>query len=351
MIDSGKRSEADELDAASTKRPPDVLQQHWYIAAWSSEIGRTPFARRIADEAIVLYRTESGEVAALADRCPHRRFPLSRGTVVGDTLQCGYHGFTFAANGSCVSVPGQEKIPGAARVQAFPVVERSGVVWVFPGDSARADASTIPETPWITEWTTVTGYAHIRSRAMLLMDNLLDLSHETYLHPTSIGTSDVAETPITVEQTGRVLHVRKQMIAAECPPFYRNATGMTTRIDRSQNIEYTPPGYYQLNIRVVPTGSTEPGFKLKVIYGLTPETATTTHDFWAVCRDFARDDAAITDSLNEQQIFVVREDVDALNALEAAIASDASNAPEVSIGIDRGGLVARRMIAQFARHE
>jgi len=349
MIDSGRRT--DELDPASTNRPPDVLQQHWYIAAWSSEIGRTPFARRIADEAIVFYRTESGEIGALADRCPHRRFPLSRGTVVGDALQCGYHGFTFAANGSCIRVPGQEKIPGAARVQAFPVVERSGVVWVFPGDVARADENAIPKTPWITDWTTVTGYAHIRSRAMLLMDNLLDLSHETYLHPTSIGTSDVAETPITVEQTGRVLHVRKQMIAAECPPFYRNATGMTTRIDRSQNIEYTPPGYYQLDIRVAPTGSDEPGFKLKVIYGLTPETSTTTHDFWAVCRDFARDDSAMTDSLNKQQTLVVQEDVDALNALEFAIASDASNVPEVSIGIDRGGLVARRMIAQFARHE
>lgn len=340
-----------ELDPPTVKRPPEILKAHWYIAAWSDEVGREPFARRIAGEPLVFYRTESGQVAVLADRCPHRRFPLSRGTVVGDNLQCGYHGFTFESGGGCVSVPGQEKIPASVRVRAFPVVERSGVIWVFPGDPARADVAKIPITPWIAEWTTITGYAHIRSRATLLMDNLLDLSHETYLHPSSIGTSDVAETPIAVEQDGDVLHVRKEMIAAECPPFYRNSTGITTKIDRTQNIDYTPPGYYQLNIRVAPTGSDERGYLLKVIYGLTPETATTTHDFWAVCRDFSRDDLAMSESLRKQQTFVVQEDVDALDALEAAITADDSNAPEVSIGIDRGGLMARRMIAALTRAE
>jgi phenylpropionate dioxygenase-like ring-hydroxylating dioxygenase large terminal subunit len=72
----------------------EIPRHQWYVAAYGSEIGDELFARTICNEPLVLYRTSSGEVVALADRCVHRRFPLSQSTRVGDSIVCGYHGFT-----------------------------------------------------------------------------------------------------------------------------------------------------------------------------------------------------------------------------------------------------------------
>ena len=86
-------------------------RNQWYVAAYGREVGRELFARTVLGEPIVFYRTESGEVVALADRCVHRRFPLSESRLEGDRIICGYHGFTYDRAGSCVSVPGQTPDP------------------------------------------------------------------------------------------------------------------------------------------------------------------------------------------------------------------------------------------------
>jgi vanillate O-demethylase monooxygenase subunit len=329
-----------------------VLKNQWYLAAFSTEIRHELLSRWIADEAIVFYRAEgTGAVAAIADRCPHRKFPLSKGRLIGDNLECGYHGFTFDPCGTCVRVPGQSQIPASANARSYPVVEQDGIVWLWPGSASLARREDVPRLPWVTEWTTVTGYAYLKARSILLIDNLLDLSHETFLHPTTIGQAEVAETPIKVEERDGAAWCSRHMDAVACPPFYVNATGMQGAIDRWQDIEFRPPGTYVLHIRVAPAGQTDGGYHLKVLYGITPETARTTHDFWAVGRDFARDNDIITESLRQQQAFVVDEDVTALDALEAMIVSETVRTPEVSIGIDRGGLIARKMMTELARRE
>ena len=104
------------------------LRNCWYAAAWDDEVTETPLARTILGEPVVLYRTAEGRPAALADRCCHRALPLSMGRLVGETLQCGYHGLRFDTEGRCVAVPGQTTIPPGARVRAFPLAERHG--WV-----------------------------------------------------------------------------------------------------------------------------------------------------------------------------------------------------------------------------
>ncbi|HLB15359.1 MAG TPA: Rieske 2Fe-2S domain-containing protein [Burkholderiales bacterium] len=91
------------------------LRNAWYVAAWDHEVtAERPFGRCLLNEPVVLYRTRSGAVAALEDRCCHRHFPLHRGAVAGDFLECGYHGFTYDASGKCVRVPGQDVVPAAA---------------------------------------------------------------------------------------------------------------------------------------------------------------------------------------------------------------------------------------------
>ncbi len=334
----------------------EFARNQWYVAAYGTEVSRRLLGRTICGEAIVFYRSAKGEPVALADRCVHRQYRLSASALDGDNLVCGYHGFTYDTNGTCVKVPGQHRIPRTARVKTYPVVEQDAFIWVWIGDDAIANPQTVPRAPWLAsdEWTTVCGLEPLAARYGLLIDNLLDLSHETYLHGGYIGTPEVAETPITteVDEDHSIVFVSRHMDDVACPPFYAKSTGLEGRIDRSQDIEYHPPCLYLLHSRVAPVG-VQPGpdgddsraFHVEVVYAITPETATTTHDFWAVARDFALADQGVSEFLAENNRTVVLQDVAALNLLETVIADEPPGYQELSINIDTGGLAARRMLA------
>ncbi|MBV8645276.1 MAG: aromatic ring-hydroxylating dioxygenase subunit alpha [Candidatus Eremiobacteraeota bacterium] len=329
--------------------PEAFVYNCWYVAAFAAEITRTPLRRVILGEPVVFYRLENGTIAALFDRCPHRSYPLSRGTLEGDILVCGYHGFSFDPCGTCVSVPGQTQIPRAANVRNYEVVESGPFVWMWAGDNAKADRAKIPEHPWPGEpgWVTFTNSATVACRYGLLLDNLLDLSHETYIHRATIGTPDVAATPIVTEVDGLTVRISRRMIAAECPPFYSKSTGITGRIDRSQDIAFFTPSFYVLSVRVAPTGDTGPGNNAKIMYAITPQTRRSTHDFWAISRDFAVDQEWVTETMSRVQDQIAAEDVAALEALEASLPD--GYVPEVSINIDRGALQGRRLIRELLR--
>ena len=338
-------------------------RNQWYVAAYSHEVGREELlGRTILGEPLVFYRTEEdGTPVALADRCVHRRFPLHEkpSRLDGDKIVCGYHGFTYDTTGTCVYVPGQKRVPRTARVASYPVVELDSLIWVWIGDPALADPQGIPRARHLDSpgWVTVRGMEPIDADYGLLVDNLLDLSHETYLHGGYIGTPEVAETPITteVDEGAGIVRVSRHMDDAECPPFYSRSTGLEGRIARWQDIEYTPPCLYKLHSRIAPVGSvpnpdgTDPdAFHVEVVYAITPETENSTHDFWAVARDFALDDAEVSAFLAENNRTVVLQDVEALDVLEKVIATEPEGYQELSINIDTGGLAARRMLARMA---
>ncbi len=337
-----------------------IVRDQWYVAAYGSEVTREFLARTICDEPIVFYRTEDGAPVALADRCVHRRFPLSESKLDGDRVVCGYHGFTYEPTGACVYVPGQQRIPRTARVASYPVVEQDTFVWVFIGDPKLAEERPIPRAPWLNPdsgYVTVAGLEPIQSRYSLLVDNLLDLSHETYLHGGYIGTPEVAETPIetSVDEQAGVVRVSRRMEDAECPPFYANSTGLDGRICRWQDIEYFAPCLYLLHSRIAPVGSvpnpdgTDPeGFHTEITYAITPSTQDSVLDFWMVSRDFALDDANVTEFMAKFNHTVVMQDVDALNILEGVIAAEPEGFQELSINIDAGGLAARTVLRRMA---
>jgi vanillate O-demethylase monooxygenase subunit len=337
------------------------VKNQWYVAAYGSEVGRELFTRTVCGESILFWRRENGDVTAMADRCVHRRFPLSEkpSHLDGDTVVCGYHGFTYGADGVCVAVPGQTRIPRTARLTTYPVKEQDSFVWVWIGEKEKADEALIPRAPWLDspDYTTVSGMEPLAARYGLLVDNLMDLSHETYLHGGYIGTPEVAHTPITteVDDEAGVVYVSRHMDDAECPPFYSASTGIDGRIVRWQDIEYHPPCLYLLHSRVAPVGvypnddGTDPnGFHVEVVYAITPETETSTHDFWAVARDFALDDSGVSEFLRENNRTVVLQDVVALDKLEQVIATEPEGYQELSINIDTGGLAARRLLARMA---
>lgn len=141
------------------------IKNAWYVAARPEEIGRTPLRRLICNEPIVFYRTRSGDPVALADRCIHRRMPLSAGRVVDDDLQCGYHGFRYDSSGKCVWIPTQEHIPSRACVRGYKLVERFGFTWIWMGDPDRADESLLPVMPGLDQEGWIPFGNHLRVEA------------------------------------------------------------------------------------------------------------------------------------------------------------------------------------------
>ena len=136
----------DEAQAQRATPPVDLRRtaahpDHWYPIAWSRELkAGHMLARRFAGEPVVVVRTKEGELFALEDRCAHRQVPLSHGVVKGCTVRCGYHGWAYDAAGKCVDVPylGRERLPNGVR--SYPVHEVDGLIFIFPGNPALADA-------------------------------------------------------------------------------------------------------------------------------------------------------------------------------------------------------------------
>ena len=108
--------------------------------------------------------------------------------MIGDQIQCGYHGMRFDESGKCTSIPGQSNIPPQMKARSYPVEERYGWVWVWMGEPELADVELIPDYHWneADGWTPVNGYMIFDAEYILLVDNLLDLTHETYVHQRTI---------------------------------------------------------------------------------------------------------------------------------------------------------------------
>ncbi|MGI5157452.1 Rieske 2Fe-2S domain-containing protein [Microbispora sp. CA-102843] len=347
---------------APTDSRPSFVRNAWYIAALRSECGEQMLARSILGVSVMLFRTRSGRTVALRNRCSHRGYPLSEGTLGSDdVITCGYHGFRFDPEGTCLSVPGQSGIPGGSDVRSFPTAENGPFVWIWMGDPALADPAGIPEETGFGDpnFQFVAGHALIDGNHQLIADNVLDLSHESFIHATKIGTREVAETGIVSESDEKRWLVRasRVMREVECPPTYRERTGLRSPIDREQHINFFVPSLYVLDTMVVAAESVHDvaagprrPYLGKVVYGLTPLSAKRTHYFFAIGRDYAHDDPEMDAAVHEGQLCLIDEDAHAVAVLQR-LADEEGTTPEVSTRLDTAALIARRMLARRLRAE
>jgi phenylpropionate dioxygenase-like ring-hydroxylating dioxygenase large terminal subunit len=345
---------------AETSQP--FVRNVWYIAALRSEVDGPMLGRTILGVSVVLYRTRAGKVVALRNRCPHRGYPLTEGKLGDDdVLACGYHGFRFAPDGTCLSVPGQDNIPGRSDVRSFPVTENGPFVWIWMGDPALADPAAIPAETGFADpaFRFVPGNVVIDANHELIADNVLDLSHESFIHATKIGTREVAETPITSSSTESrwMVQASRVMRDVECPPTYRERTGLQSPIDREQHINFFVPSLYVLDTMVVaaesrhdPADGPRRAYHGKVIYGLTPLSERQTHYFFAIGRDYAQDDPQMDAAVHEGQLCLIEEDAHAVAVLQNLMETEGPEF-EVSIRLDTAALIARRMLARRLRAE
>jgi vanillate O-demethylase monooxygenase subunit len=135
------------------------------------------------------------------------------------------------------------------------------------------------------------------------------------------------------------------------PAFYRQSTGLTAPIDRWQDIEFDAPSFYTLHVRIAEHGAPdEQAFFSQVMYALTPETKTSTHDFWVIARKSGARPAWMDQAHIASQNTVLYEDMNALEALEANLPAS-GGWQELSINNDRGGLQWRRVFRERLARE
>jgi len=330
------------------------LKNCWYVAAFSSEIGRNLLARTMLDMRVVMYRTADGRPVALADKCPHRGVPLSLGKLIDDTVRCTYHGLRIDPTGQCVRIPCQEQIPSAAKVSSFPVVDRYKFTWIWLGDPQKANPDLIPDVHWMDDpaWAACSGYTLTQANYQLFNDNLLDLSHESFLHERTIGNEAVAEAPATSSADEHEVRVHRKMPNCEPPPFYVKVTGFTTRINRWHTTIFKPPSYCLVENGSYPVdGTPAQALERRVMNLITPETPTSSHYFWGVARHYSLDDAELTEFIRHQTHQTFQEDEAMLQEQQRSLGEASGTAFPVALKTDVGPIQARRLLARLIAEE
>jgi phenylpropionate dioxygenase-like ring-hydroxylating dioxygenase large terminal subunit len=341
------------------KRSPSVfLRNYWYASAWSHEIERRPLSRRLLNEPIVFFRKQDGAVVALEDRCPHRGYPLHKARLIGDTLECGYHGMTFDCSGQCIKVPGQSQIPPGAVVHGYPIFENWGLVWIWMGDPSLADPVSITDWHLLADpaWDARGERLLVSCDYKLIIDNLLDLSHLAFVHPRTLGSAaKLDEVQIKNKISEDSVTVARWLIDIEPPPTYARG-GFKGNVDRWQITNFRPPAFVSLFAGAADTGTGAPegnldgGIGLHTFNAMTPETDTTTHYFWAIAQDRAAQTENLTDSIFGDMQKTVQEDVAVFEAQQRSLELR-PEAPMVTIKSDTGPIAARRIIDRLLHAE
>ena len=336
------------------------VRNAWYAACWASDLGSDkPHAKTILGEPVVLWRDKSGAPVALEDRCCHRHLPLSLGRVTGNTLQCGYHGLEFNALGRCVSVPGQSRVPPNATIQSYPVCQRHALIWIWCGDPSQADTNDIPDLFWLDhpDWTQTGGHLHMRADYRLLIDNLLDLTHVSYIHKNTIaGDPKEALVPVKTTREGDCIRVERWMLGFTAPPMYNKARRFDGPVDRWQLIKWQAPSIVTLDIGCADAGTGAPegdrsqGISMWSNHIITPETETTTHYLWAFARNYKLEDASVSKVLAKGGMQTFMEDVVVLERQQAAL-EEVGERPVVDINIDNAPLQFRNTLENLIAAE
>ena len=328
------------------------LRDCWYAVGWSMELSSGPIVRTILDEPIAVWRSDDGAVFAMVDRCPHRFAPLSLGKQDGTSVQCPYHGLTFGPDGRCIVNPHGNRSTAGLRVRSFPVVERYGMVWLWTGSLERLDSDQIPDLEFLDDDGFRCGHGYIRVDAHyeLITDNLLDLSHVEFLHPFLSRPGTSAKRRFRCVKEGDSITAISDI--PDEPPtalfqLFWDSDSATGQL--SSTMRWSAPSNLLLEVTMTPTGDVlGSGPHFPSAHLLTPETATSTHYFWAIGRDRRLNDV----ELDAQLVTAVgnafaNEDEPMIRAVQQRMGtSDLMALKPALLSVDEASVQARRTLAR-----
>ena len=335
------------------------VKNAWYVAGWASEFTSTLRRVTILDEHIVMYRASTGDVVALEDRCPHRLLPLSKGKLIGDDIQCGYHGMTFNCEGQCIRIPGQENVPASAYVDSYLVHQKNDIVFIWMGDRDKADVSTIFDLPQFSDsgWHAHQGEAlHLKANYLNVAENLVDPAHVSFVHPTTLGNAASENVPVHVDTQGEVLVAWRWIRDAAPVGFFQKFGGFNGNVDRWH--------YYYLHLpctAVIDFGSVQTdlqlaeedrdqGVRIFALHFLTPVSQDYTIDRWMHLRNTAVGDEDASAQMDAMFKVAFNEDKEILEAIQEQEALPQKRRP-IRIAIDKGPTVYRLRIRELIEAE
>jgi len=341
------------------------LRNAWYVVAWSDDLADGQLlARTILKEPVVFYRTSDGKVAALENRCPHRFAPLHMGQIVnGNAVQCPYHGLEFDPTGACVRNPhGTKNIPPRARVRSYPATEKHKAIWIWMGEGP-ADAAKVPDFSVLDNvpemHATKRDRITIRANYELIIDNLLDLSHGSFLHAGILGNSETVEAEITVELDGNDVVVGRHASNATAPGLFAILMpSKPERVDKFTRMRWMAPSTLRLVTGIcMPGAAPESGTGYHAIHMLTPESDRTTHYFFTAVRFnvLTADDklnAQIQDKISTTRRFAFEEqDAPVIEAQQEIIDDALTPVDPVILAIDVGPVRYKQVLQKLIRAE
>jgi 5,5'-dehydrodivanillate O-demethylase len=163
----------------------ELLRRYWHPVATVPELDAEPvLAVTILGENLALFRSESGELGLVAQRCPHRGASLAYGIPEEDGLRCPYHGWKFSRGGQCVEQPAEpadSTFKDRIVVPAYPVQEMGGLLWAYLGPEP---APLLPRFDLFVrdDVEREIGITRLPCNWLQIMENSLDPVHLEYLH-------------------------------------------------------------------------------------------------------------------------------------------------------------------------
>ncbi|MEP5728200.1 MAG: aromatic ring-hydroxylating dioxygenase subunit alpha [Sulfitobacter sp.] len=344
-------------DLVATK---GYIRNTWYVAGRSEDFDRSLTAMVMLEDEIVIFRDTKGKAIALEDACPHRKLPLSKGTVEGDHVVCGYHGLTFDCTGECVVAPTQlDNPPRRAAVKSYPTEDRWGFLWLWMGHPDKANPELIIDIPEFDNSTwgkTPKGAMSMKAHYLYIIDNLLDPSHVAWVHLTSFAGAGTDNRPLDLEETENGVIVSRWVLDEAPPPYYKDMLPFGATCDRKQHYECQLPAT-ALNMSVyTPTGEggadkplSENAF-INVSYNfITPIDADTTMYFWFQHRNMHASDTALSERMFEGAKMAFLEDKDVLEHVQIGMAKRKDG--YLNLGLDAGAMRFRNRVAKTIAQE
>ncbi len=340
--------------ASMANRDTPLIRNAWYVAARSQEVTRSLFSRQYLGVSTVLFRKQDGAPVALQNRCCHRSFPLSQGKLDGDVLECGYHGFRYDCSGRCIAIPSQQKAPENIRLRAFPVVERMPFIWIWPGDPSLADPASIPEQEFRNDpaWTSVSGYLKITGSYVHLHENLLDLTHLSFVHDKTFGTPEYARAPMEVSVDDGRIEVWRNVECTLPPMFAKPLSWEGDKAMRRSGGRFVSPAMVVNQAKLTNLSAPEKMHSLQprvyVESLITPETNASTNYYFNINRNFALADEEVGNFLLESTRAAFSEDVVVLERIHNMWETDQTPGfYEIDVAADKPGVAVRRHLKKL----
>src|SRR6201996_7265865 len=120
-----------------------MFRQYWFPALLAEELPENdcaPVRVKLLPERLLAFRDTEGRYGLIDEFCAHRRVSLWFGRNEECGIRCPYHGWKYDVTGQCVDLPSEPESNGfrkKTKLQAYPLIERGGVLWTYMGPPAH----------------------------------------------------------------------------------------------------------------------------------------------------------------------------------------------------------------------